>query len=151
MNVVPMTFGGLQYTAAALIQLFQGQIDAVSGVSATKGTWLNAIQKEKDLRVKVASIVTGLKAYVLQAFPGNTEALADFGFAAKKKATPKTAEQKAVIALKAKATRAARHTMGSKQKLAVTGTVPATVPATPAPAVPPPAAPPAVPPTPPHA
>ena len=67
----------------------------------------------------------------------------------KKKALPKTAEQKAAIALKAKATRAARHTMGKKQKLAVKGTAPAALPPTPAEAAPAPAAAPAVtPPTP---
>ena len=61
--------------------------------------------------------------------------LADFGFTVRKRAT-QTAEQKAAAALKRKATREARHTMGSKQRLKLTGApVPSPAP-TPAPSPP---------------
>jgi hypothetical protein len=43
--------------------------------------------------------------------------LADFGLNPKKARTPLTIEEKAAAAAKRKATRAARHTMGSKQKV----------------------------------
>ena len=56
------------------------------------------------------------------AFAGQVDTLADFGLTARAKhvATP---EEKLASTDKAKATRAARHTMGSKQKAAIKGTV----------------------------
>ncbi|HEY8089983.1 MAG TPA: hypothetical protein VIF09_19110, partial [Polyangiaceae bacterium] len=77
-------------------------------------------------------------------FAGQIEALADFGLKAPKPRTPLTNAQKAAAAAKAKATRALRHTMGSKQKAALTGTAPAPVTTpSPEPAAAPPAASPA--------
>ena len=63
------------------------------------------------------------------AFAGQMDTLADFGLTARAKhvATP---EEKIASAAKAKATRAARHTMGSKQKAAIKGTVTPTAPTT---------------------
>jgi hypothetical protein len=84
----------------------------------------------------------------LVAFAGSIDTLADFALKARKPRTPLTPEQKAAAVAKAEATRAARHTMGPKQKAAIKGTVPATAPAT-QPAAPAPA--PATPVTPPKA
>jgi hypothetical protein len=59
---------------------------------------------------------------LLLAFDGKLDTLADFGLTAR--AVPvRTPEQRTAAAAKAKATRAARHTMGSKQKAAIKGAV----------------------------
>ena len=49
--------------------------------------------------------------------------LADFGLAPRKEPAPKTTEEKAAAAAKAKATRQARGTTSKKQKLTVKGNV----------------------------
>jgi hypothetical protein len=54
-------------------------------------------------------------------FAGQIEALGDFGLTARKPRAPVAPAAKAVSVEKAKATRAARHTMGSKQKAKITG------------------------------
>jgi hypothetical protein len=56
-------------------------------------------------------------------FGSSPDVLADFGLAPKARAQV-TVEAKAVAAAKRKATRAARHTMGPKQKKGITGVVP---------------------------
>ena len=61
-------------------------------------------------------------AYVRAAFGNSPDVLADFGLAPKKVKAPLTAVQKAAAA-KAKATREARGTKGSKARLAVKGNV----------------------------
>ena len=129
----PMTLGGVSYTPATLVDLFQGQINAINSVSSLKAQWHDTIQTEKAVRLHMTLVIQGIKALVLQNFPGNTEALADFGFTAKKRAV-QTAEQKAAAAQKRAATRVARNTMGPKAKLAVKGVVATPPPAHPAPA-----------------
>jgi hypothetical protein len=54
---------------------------------------------------------------------------AKYGITPDHEPTPLTVEQKAAKVAKAKATRAARHTLGPKQKKAITGATPQTPPA----------------------
>jgi hypothetical protein len=61
---------------------------------------------------------------------GSIDTLADFGLKPRKTRTPRTPEQKAASVAKSLATRAARHTMGSKQKAKVTGAAPHAAPVT---------------------
>ena len=63
-----------------------------------------------------------MKQGLLVAFAGQLDTLADFGLTARAKhvATP---EEKLASTAKAKATRAARHTMGSRQRAKIKGTV----------------------------
>ena len=62
-------------------------------------------------------------AFVKASFGNAPDVLVDFGLSPRKATTPLTAEQKAVASAKRKATRAARHVMGSKQRKAVTAPV----------------------------
>lgn len=71
------------------------------------------------LRIFMDAYVTFVKA----SFSKSPDVLADFGLNPKNVRTPLTVEEKTVAAAKRKATRAARHTMGTKQKKGVKGTV----------------------------
>ena len=66
-----------------------------------------------------------MKQGLLVAFGGQLDTLADFGLTARAKHVT-TPEEKLAATDKAKATREARHTMGSKQRAAIKGVVPAT-------------------------
>jgi len=124
----------LRFGAPHVVNLIQADIEATDAADKARADWLTAVQVQEDSHQKVAPVIRALKRQVLAQF-GDTQAagsvLADFGY------TPQTvpaitAEAQAAAVGKNRATRAARHTMGPKQKKQVTGTV--APPATPAPA-----------------
>jgi hypothetical protein len=145
-----LVIGGQSYTTAAIIGLLQGRIATANAVTTTHATWEAAVLADQDERTKTKQFVSGLRQALKVAFAGSVEQLTDFGLKGPKAKPPRTPEQKAAAAAKAKATRAARHTMGPKQKAAIKGTVPATAPeaqpAAPAPTPPTPPVAPAAPP-----
>src|ERR1019366_4011307 len=83
---------------------------------STRATWQTAIRTDEATRDATKTFVSGVKQGLLVAFAGHLDTLADFRLPARAQhvATP---EERLAAAAKAKATRAARHTMGSKQKL----------------------------------
>jgi hypothetical protein len=89
---------------------------------------------DQALRQSTKGYVSNVKQALLVAFSGQLDTLADFGLTMRSKPVM-TPEERLAATAKAKATRAARHTMGSKQKAEIKGTVAPTAPApTPAPA-----------------
>jgi hypothetical protein len=139
----PVALGGSTYTAQALEQVFQGLLDALTASDTARAAWEDTVTK---VRARKATVLPLARAYAntLLAANGNTSSvLADYGLTPRKARAPMTTDQQAAAVAKRKATRAARHTMGSVQKKAVKGDVtgvnvtPVTSPA-PTPATPPP-------------
>jgi hypothetical protein len=126
-----LTFGGATHPTAAIIAALQARIASASAVLSTRATWQSTVQTDRDERTKTQPFVSGLRQALQLAFAGSIDALADFGLKPRKQRAARTPEEKAAAVAKAKATRAARHTMGTKQKAQVKGTVPQTVPTTP--------------------
>ena len=122
LNVPSVVLAGVTYTPAALTALFQSHIDAANAVDTVKGQWKNAVVAYRTLSKTVTNAVVGLREIVRQMFNNAPDALADFGFAPKK-TTPRTPVVKVAAAVKNRATRAARNTVGSKKKLAIKGAV----------------------------
>ncbi|HEY3816956.1 MAG TPA: hypothetical protein VGL81_07295 [Polyangiaceae bacterium] len=120
-SVTTITLNGVDYTAATLTTLLQSFIDLADAAVTARASWLIAVQKEAVMLTQILGVLSALKAYVTLKFgPGAVDTQADFGFSPKKAVT-RTVEEKAASAAKARATRAARHTMGSDQEKAVTG------------------------------
>jgi hypothetical protein len=131
-SVTTITLEGVDYTPATLMALLQSDIDLGDATVTARATWLLAVKKEQAMHVQINGLLAALKAYVIQKYGSGAVALqADFGFSPKKTVV-KTVATKSEAATKAIATRAARHTMGSKQKKAIHGVLPATEPVTPA-------------------
>jgi hypothetical protein len=128
-NVSNLPLVGSAYTPADLVKLVQSRIDSANGATATKANWHSTVVADKTLNTKLTPVLRALRQYVINVFGETSPVLADFGFTPPKRAT-RTPEQKAAAAVKAKATREARHTMGKVQKKGIKGTVPATAPAT---------------------
>jgi hypothetical protein len=126
-----LTFGGATYTSSALIQLLQSLDDATAAVDAAKAKEQDALKQQRNVKAKVGPVAQAYRSYLVALHGNAVEPLADFGLTPKKAPAPRTAEQKATAAAKRKATRVARHTMGSKQKKDVKGTVTTTVVVTP--------------------
>jgi hypothetical protein len=131
-TITSIMIGGASLTTKNIIAKLQTRIDDATTVVTTRATWQAAVKAEKDGRVGTRTFVSGLKQALLVAFAGQVDALADFGLTPRKPRVL-TPQQKTAATAKAKATRAARHTMGKVQKSKVTG---ATHPVAPLPPVP---------------
>ena len=131
-SVAVITLEGFDYTPTTPMALFQSFIDGADATVTTRAAWLLAVQKETALNTQILGVLAALKAYLtLKYGTGAVDTQADFGFSPRK-VTVRTAAEKTASAKQAAATRAARHTMGSVQKKAVTGTSPAPEPVSPA-------------------
>jgi hypothetical protein len=142
-----IAIAGASVTTKDIVATLQSRIDSAKAALSTRATWRTAVQADRALRDKTKTFVAGLRQALLVAFVGQIDTLADFGLTGRK-STALTPEEMLVRAAKAKATRAARHTMGSKQKAEIKGTVAPTAPASPVPSAPTPSptpAPPAAP------
>ena len=119
----PLSLGGRAFTAQSLIQFLQDMENAISQVDTAKASWKGALKNLADAQAKVGPTLGAYRSWV-QATYGNAPAtLADFGLAPPKARAPLTTEQQAAAVAKRKATKAARHTMGTVQKKAVKGNV----------------------------
>ncbi len=134
-TIPSMVINGVMQTTKDIVATLQSRIDSAKTALSTRATWQTAIRTDRTLRDTTKTYVSGVKQGLLVAFAGQLDTLADFGLTARAKPV-RTPEEKIAAAAKAKATREARHTMGSKQKAAIKGTVTPTAPATVAPAAP---------------
>jgi hypothetical protein len=118
-----LTIGNVSVTPAQLEASLQRLVDMRAAVDDAKAATQAKIATEDaeapSLRRQMAAYV----AYVKATFGQTPDVLASFGLKPTKARTPLTIEQKAAASAKRAATRAARHTMGSKQKKDVKGTI----------------------------
>jgi hypothetical protein len=116
-----IVIAGTSTTTAAIVAKLQARIAAISTVQTTRATWRAAVQAERTEVAATKAFVSAVRQALLVAFTGQVDVLADFGLTPRAKHVATPAEN-LVRAAKSKATRAARHTMGSKQKAEVKGT-----------------------------
>ncbi len=141
--------GGASVATKDIVTTLQARIATAKAATSARATWLAAVQADRDERAKTKTLVSVVKQTLLASFVGQVDTLAEFGLTPRKPRVV-SPEVQVAAAAKAKATRAARHTMGKKQKAEIKGTI--TVPAVPVPAPTPiPASPAAAAPTPPQA
>jgi hypothetical protein len=136
-----LTIDGTSFKTADVIATVQARVDSAQAVVSSRATWQANILSDKAERTKTKTFLSGLRKALFVAFGNSVDVLADFGLAPHKPRVQRTPEEKTAAAAKAKATRAARHTMGKKQRQAIKGTAPHAAPATapvatPAPATP---------------
>jgi hypothetical protein len=136
----PSALDGVTYTGATLLQTLQGLEDALTAVDTSRAAWKDALQNADEALAKVQPVVQAYRSWLLATFGNSPAMLADFGMSPRKGRTPLTTDQQAQANARSEATRKARHTMGSKQRLKVTGASSTTPPATqePGPTAPPP-------------
>jgi hypothetical protein len=122
-TLATLVIGGTSYKTTDVITIVQGLLNSAKAVVTSRATWQAAVAADKAERAKQKTFISGVRQSLLVAFGGSIDVLADFGLAPHKARTAPTPEQKQAAAAKAKATRAARHTMSTKQKKAVKGDV----------------------------
>ena len=123
--------GGGQRTVSALAQLLQSYVDLREAVVASQATTTSKVAAEREQGPSLLAVMGEYVGFLRFTYGKDPETLADFGLAPSKVRAPLTAEQKAVAAVKRKATRQARHTMGKNQKKDVKGAVSAALVVTP--------------------
>jgi hypothetical protein len=119
-----ITVGGKLYKAKDLQAQFQAEMDAAKETQSAKTAYLQATLAERTVTKQVTPLYKALRSYLIGLYGASSAIVADFGFTPKN-GTVDVATKAAAIEKRA-ATRKARGTMGKRQKLEVTGTVPAT-------------------------
>jgi hypothetical protein len=112
----PVALGGATYTAQALEQAFQGLLDALTAADVAKAAWEDALTKVTAQKATVLPLARAYANALIAANGNASSVLADYGLAPRKARAPMTTGEQAAAVAKRKATRAARHTMGTQQK-----------------------------------
>jgi hypothetical protein len=118
-----LILGSASYTPAQLESLLQTVVDLRAAANAAKVATKAKLMAEAVQVAPLRGVMAVLSAYVKASYSQSPDVLADFGLKPRKATTPLTNEQKTLAAAKRAATRAARHTMGPKQKKGVKGDV----------------------------
>jgi hypothetical protein len=136
------TLGNTSYTTASLVTLLQSVANAIMSLNGAQLAAKHALTTLQGVLAQADPVIQIYERYLQATFANTVPILADFGLEPRKEPAPKTTEEKAAAAAKAKATRQARGTMSKKQKLTVKGNVtgiivtPVTAPTAPSPAAP---------------
>jgi hypothetical protein len=118
-----LTIGSAPLTPAQIEQFLQTLIDLRQAVDDAKSATKAKIAAEDAQAPTLRSQMAALAAIVKASYANSPDVLAGFGLNPRKARTPQTIDEMASAAAKRAATRAARHTLGSKQKQQVKGTI----------------------------
>jgi len=123
---------GVSHKASDVIGIYQTCLDTRGAVITKRAETKAAINERGEAEGARREADRALKAWVIAQFGVSSQEALDFGFPPPKVASRSVQNKTDAVAL-AKATRAARHTMGSRQKRGVVGSLAApTAPAAPA-------------------
>jgi hypothetical protein len=121
-STTPVALLGGSFTADQITSKLQTLVSLRSDVDAAKATAKAKIANEAAQTPALLAFMSALESFVKAAFGSSPDVLADFGMTPKSRAQL-TVEAKAAAVAKRAATRAARHTMGPKQKKGIKGDV----------------------------
>ena len=134
-NVASVTIGGVQYTPAALKKVLSDDLGAQAVLGPQRAQLRVSVQAARKTRVSAHALLKALRVHIGDQYGSNAApVLEDFGYPLPAATTKATVKDKAQTVDKQLATRAARHTMGKKEKSRIKGAPPAeaaSVPATP--------------------
>jgi hypothetical protein len=112
-----VTIGGVKYTQASLMAVFSDAVSAIDRADALHTQWLESVAEMKTTVANANAVYKLLRNFLIGSYGTSAKStLGDFGMSAPKVKSARKASTKAVAAVKAKATRKLRNTMGSKQK-----------------------------------
>jgi hypothetical protein len=121
-----LVLGGTSFTPDELAAFVQGRVQAAQELEASRTRHAHAVTQYRVVDRRARQVLLELRTLVLAMFGADSAAATTFGFKSPKPRKPMTPAQKAARAAKCAATRRARGTMGSKQRLAIHGKVPGT-------------------------
>jgi len=110
-----------KYSHTEIINLLQSRIDAVANVTTTRSAWQRSVREERQKNAETKKTVAAIRQTILVMYASKNDVLSDFGLLPRRERRSLTAAEQLETTEKAKATRAARHTMGKRQKQAIKG------------------------------
>jgi hypothetical protein len=113
---------GTKYTTAQLVTIIQSIVTALLAVPPTKAAYLKTTRSAGALQRQYRAVFRDLRQLLQLNTSDDMEVLADYGLTPRKLGGAGSPEVKVAAADKARATRTARHTMGPKERLQITGT-----------------------------
>jgi hypothetical protein len=128
LSKVTIHIAGKTFTPKQIVSILQARASATNAASAARAAWLKVVSEERVQHAQTKEIVDGLRQVLLVMFGSAVDTLNDFGLSPRKR-RPLDPSEKVKKAARARATRAARHTMGKRQKQAIKGEVVETPPA----------------------
>ena len=131
-TIPSLLIAGATVATTSIVTTLQTRMAARANTASALAAYHAAVAAEEATIEQSKAIVSGTKQSLKVMFAGQLTTLGDFGMKAPKARTPMTPEEKVAAAAKAKATRAARHTVGPKVKAKITGATAAAPEATPA-------------------
>src|ERR1700722_11983686 len=105
-----------------VVAVYQATIDARTALQSQRDAAKIALQNWEEANASQSSIDKGLKSWVDVTYGLDSQEARDMGFAPRKIGTKTVATKQAAVD-QAEATRAARHTMGKRQKADIKGVV----------------------------
>jgi hypothetical protein len=114
-----LTLGGQQMTIEQLVAGFDAELTKVPVVATSKAQWQAAVAAVRSGLPAARELYLALKKWAELNYPKGDPRLAEFGFPIRTPKKPSSATR-IVAKIKAAQTRAARHTLGSQQRLAIT-------------------------------
>ncbi|HEX3771982.1 MAG TPA: hypothetical protein VHV30_13995 [Polyangiaceae bacterium] len=120
-NIASLPVGNATMTPAQIAQIYKDRVATNQAVLDANAQHVEAVKADRDKQAQTGPVTRAYRRIVQGMFAQSPMVLADFGLTPPKVVT-KTVETKSAAVAKAKATRAARHTMGSKQRAKITGT-----------------------------
>jgi hypothetical protein len=97
-------------------------ISAMDASSDARAKFVQAVSADRDQRAQMTPLLSAIRSYAAGVYGEGSPEFALFGFKPKKVAY-RTVQVKAEAVEKLRATRAARHTMGKRQRAAIHGAV----------------------------
>jgi hypothetical protein len=119
-----LMLNGVPITVEALAAMAAAYFSALDDADAARTAWNSKLAAAKALAPPLQKAIVAGHNYVRAQFGVSSHTLEDFGLTPRSTA-PKTLAVQSGAVVKALATRQARHTMGTKQKAAIHGVVPA--------------------------
>ncbi|HEY4013396.1 MAG TPA: hypothetical protein VGM06_08665 [Polyangiaceae bacterium] len=122
-GVASVMLGGVDYDLGTLKALCQSDIDASDASVQARANLSAVVERERISHAKLDPLLRLLRAFVTARFGDTHEAsdtLADFAMKPRASSKPSIATKAEAID-KGRATRAARHTMGPRQKAKIKG------------------------------
>jgi hypothetical protein len=117
-----ISIDGTKLKASQVVAIYQSCLDSRAALATKRAETKAAMTTRSSAELARQRADKAVKAWVVNEFGEGSQQALDFGFAPPKKAT-RTVESKVNAVALAKATRAARHTMGKKQKSLIKGTI----------------------------
>jgi hypothetical protein len=121
-KTTPVAFAGGSFTPDQITSKLQTLVNLRTDVDAARAAAKAKLAVETTDMPALRTFMSAFVSFLKVAYSASPDVLAGFGIHPKARA-PLTVEAKAAAAAKRKATRAARHTMGTKQKKAIKGDV----------------------------